>query len=195
MKADGSSDNELRIRLSTATSAMVKLGIIWQNKKMSFHTKYKLYKSLILSILLYGCETWTLMKKEEKRIQAFQNKAHRRLLCITYRQRKTNDYIHEKMTNLIGKYEPLLSTIKRRKLKYYGHICRHDGLAKTILQGKVEGKRKRGRPRNNWMHNVNNWTNKNTSELTRMVEDREEWKNFVNATCLMIPPTIQESRE
>ena len=80
------------------------------------------------------------MEKEEKRIQALQNKSHRRLLCITYRQR--NDYIHEKIINLIGKYEPLLSTIKRRKLKYYSHICRHNGLAKTILQGKVEGKRK-----------------------------------------------------
>ena len=87
---------------------MVKFGTIWQSKKIAFHVKYNLYKSLILSILLYGCETWTLMEKEEKRIQAFQNKSHRRLLCITYRQRKTNDYIHDKMKNLIGKYEPLL---------------------------------------------------------------------------------------
>ena len=164
-------------------------------QKIAFHVKYNLYKPLILSILLYGCETWTLMEKEEKRIQVFQNKSHRRLLCITYRQRKTNDYIHEKMINLIGKYEPLLSTIKRRKLKYYGHICRHDGLAKTILQGKVEGKRKKGRPRNNWMHNISKWTGRSTSELTRMTEDREKWKKCVVDTCLMIPPTIQESRE
>ena len=61
LKSDGSSDNELRIRLATATSAMVKLGTIWQSKKIAFHVKYNLYKSLILSILLYGCETWTLM--------------------------------------------------------------------------------------------------------------------------------------
>ena len=94
------------------------------------------------------------------------------------------------MINLIGKYEPLLSTIKRRKLKYYGHICRHDGLAKTILQGKVEGKRKKGRPRNNWMHNISKWTDRSTSELTRMTEDREKWKKFVVDTCLMIPPKV-----
>ena len=99
------------------------------------------------------------------------------------------------MINLIGKYEPLLSIIKRRKLKYYGHIYRHDGLAKTILQGKVEGKIEKGRPRNNWMHNISKWTDRSTSELTRMTEDREKWKTFVVDTCLMIPPTIQESRE
>ena len=113
------------------------------------------------------------MEKEEKSIQAFHNKSHIRLLCITYRQRKTNDYIHEKMINLIGKYEPLLSTIKCRKLKYYGHICRHDGLAKKISI----------------------WTDRSTSELSRMTEDREKWKKLVVDTCLMIPPTIQESME
>ena len=81
------------------------------------------------------------MEIAEKRIQDFENKSHRRLLCIIYRQHKTNKYVREQILNQIGKYEPLLSTIKRRKLTYVGHICRHETLAKTILQGKIEGTR------------------------------------------------------
>ena len=67
LKSDGAkSDNELRIRLATSTSAMVRLGQIWNSKNITFHVKYNLYKSLILSILLYGCETWTITKREEQ---------------------------------------------------------------------------------------------------------------------------------
>ena len=64
-------------------------------------------------------------------------------------------------------------------------------LSKTILQGK----RKKGRPRNNCMHNISKWTDRSTSKLTRMTVVREKWKKFVVDTCIMIPPTIQESRE
>ena len=90
LKSGVSSDNELLIRLATATSAMIRLNVIWTSKNISFKIKFNLYRSLVLSILLYGSETWTLMLNEEKKISAFENKAHRRLLEINYRQRKTN---------------------------------------------------------------------------------------------------------
>ena len=101
LTSDGVSDNELRIRLSTRK--------IWNSKNITFHVKFNLYNSLILSILLYGCETWTIMEREEKNIQAFDNKAQRILLCITYRQHKINKYIQEIVLNQIGKYEPTLA--------------------------------------------------------------------------------------
>ena len=123
LKADRSSDNELRIRIATATSAMIRLNIIWTSKNHSFKVKFNLYISLVLSILLYGCETWTLMSNEEKRIIAFENKARRRLLEINYRQMKTNKFVNETIIKLVGKFESLLSTIKRRKMSYYEHIC------------------------------------------------------------------------
>ena len=85
----------------------------------------------------------------------------------------TNNYVKEIKFNHLGKCEPLLSTIKRRKLTYFGHICRHEILTNTILQGKMEGTRGRGRPRNNWMMNINKWLKKLTSELLRKVDDRE----------------------
>ena len=124
---------------------------------------------------------------------------YRRLLCITYRIHKTNKYVQEIILNQIGKYEPLLGTIKRRMLKYFGHICRYENLAKTILHGKIEGtyqtlvKIGRGRPVNNWMININKWTQKPTCELLRQVDNREGWRRFVLKASEMISLTILES--
>ena len=72
----------------------------------------------------------------------------------SYRDRKTNDYVRQKIEELGGKQERLLQAVKRRKLQWYGHITRHDSLAKTILQGTVEGGRKRGKPRKSWLSNI-----------------------------------------
>ena len=86
LKVDGSSDKELRLRIDTVSSSMIRLNIIWTSKNIGFKVKFNLYRSLVLSILLHGCETRTLMSNEEKKITAFENKAHRRLLEINYRQ-------------------------------------------------------------------------------------------------------------
>ena len=77
----------------------------------------------------------------QKKIQAFENKSHRKLLGITYKERKINVFVHNTIIEIIGNFEPLLQTIKRRKLKWVGHISRHDNLCKTIMQGAVESSR------------------------------------------------------
>ena len=84
LKKDGSSEGEIRIRIATATTAIVRLDNIWTSKKINFTLKYNLYKSLVLSIFLYRCESWTILESMEKKIVAFENKSHRHLLCITY---------------------------------------------------------------------------------------------------------------
>ena len=195
LKSGGSSDNEFRIRLETATSAMIRLNVIWTNKNISFKIKFNLYRSLVLSILLYWCETLTLMLNEKKKISVFENKGHRRLLEINYRQRKTNAYVKETITILVGKYEPLLTTIKRKKLSYYGHLCRHDSLSKTVMQGRVEGTRVRGRPKKDWMANIIQWTDKTVGELLEKVKDRNGWRIFIVVVLEMIPPTMYASQD
>ena len=122
---------------------MVKLKKIWSSR-ISLQTKYRLYNSLVLSVLLYGCKAWTLLAETERRLEAFEFKCLRRLLQISYREHKTNEYVRTTVHRLVGPQEPLLTTIKRRKLAWYGHVTRHD-LCKTILQGTVEGGRCRGR--------------------------------------------------
>ena len=100
-----------------------------------FKLKYNLYRSLVLSILTYGCEAWSISTEMQKKLQAFENKSHRKLLGIKYQEKKKN-MIKEKIAiAIIGKYDPLLRMIKRRKIKWHGHISRHDGLRKTIMQG------------------------------------------------------------
>ena len=80
---DGRSSMEVKIRLATATAAMAKLEKIWRNKSISLPTKIKLYRSLVLSILLYGCESLTLSADLEKKLQAFEMKCYRKLLRIS----------------------------------------------------------------------------------------------------------------
>ena len=153
---------------------MARLTKIWKSN-ISFSTKYKLFKSLVLSILLYGCETWTLLADTEKRIKAFETKCLRKLLRISYREHKTNDYVRSKVMSYVGPQEPLLSTVKRRKLAWFGHVNRHDSLCKTIMQGTVEGCRKRGRQKKNWSDNVKEWTNMAMPELLKTAANRTMW--------------------
>ena len=142
---DGRSTVEVKSRLAMATSSMARLFRIWKSKEISFTSKFKLYKSLVLSIALYGCESWTLSTELESRIQSFEMKCFRRLLGISWKEKKTNEYVKATICQKVGKQEELLTTVKRRKMAWFGHVTRHQTLSKTILQGTVQGSRKRDR--------------------------------------------------
>ena len=194
LSKDGTCAAEIRIRIATATAAMVRLGRIWKSK-ISFHTKYRLYRSLVLSILLYGCEAWTLMAETEKRIQAFEMKCLRRLLHISYKEHKTNEYVRKTVCSLVGPQEPLLATVKRRKMIWFGHVTRHDSLCKTIMQGTVEGGRRRGRQRKSWSDNVKEWTDLTMPELLTQTTDRPAWRRMSASSALKSPLRQKMSRD
>ena len=78
----------------------------------------------------------------------------RRLLGISYRDHITNEEVKARIENAIEPYEDLLTSVKRRRLKWYGHVTRSSGLAKTVLQGTVQGGRRRGRQRKRWEDNI-----------------------------------------
>ena len=177
LSSDGTCTAEIRIRIATATAAMASLEKIWKSD-ISFKTKFKLYRSLVLSTLLYGCESWTLLAETERRIQAFEMKSMRKLLRISYLERKTNEFVQDQVTRLVGPQEPLLATVKRRKLQWFGHTTRHDGLSKTILQGTVEGGRRRGRQRKSWSDNIKEWTALTMPELITHAADRPTWRRL-----------------
>ena len=90
-------------------------------------------------MFLYACETWTLTADLERRISAMEMRCYRRLLGISYSQHITNEEIRRRITQEIGAHEDLLTTVKKRKLKWYGHVTTSSGLSKTILQGTVQG--------------------------------------------------------
>ena len=116
-------------------------------------------RSLVLSIFLYACESWTLTADIHRRIQSMEMRCFRRLLNINYIDHITNEEVKRRIRLEIGQYEELLSTVKKRKLKWYGHVTRASGLSKTIMQGTVRGGRKRGDQRKRWEHNISEWTN------------------------------------
>ncbi|PIK55282.1 endonuclease-reverse transcriptase [Apostichopus japonicus] len=186
---DGTSAKEIQIRIASATAAMTRLNVIWKSN-LNFSTKFRLYNSLVVSILLYGCQTWTLLAESERRIQAFETKCLRKLLRILYTDRKTNDYVRETVGDLVGPYEPLLSTVKRRKLAWFGHVTRHDSISKVILQGTVEGGRRRGRQRRNWSDNVKDWTGLDMPDLLATAANRSEWRTM-SASTVMSPRRLQ----
>ncbi|GFS00104.1 LOW QUALITY PROTEIN: hypothetical protein ElyMa_004545500 [Elysia marginata] len=91
---NGSSTVEVRTRIALATAAFAKLEKIWKSS-ISFKAKHKLFRSLVSSILTYGCETWTLMADTERRIQVFENKCLRKLLRISYKDHVTNESVRD----------------------------------------------------------------------------------------------------
>ena len=96
----------------------------------------------------------------------------RTLLGISYRNHITNEEVKARIGNAIGPYEDLLTTVKRRKLKWYGHVTRSSGLAKTILQGTVQGGRRRGRQWKRWEDNIKEWTGLEWDIMLRKAENR-----------------------
>ena len=99
--------------------------------------------SLVISIFLYVCESWALTAELEKRTQAFEMRCYRRLLNISYKDHVTNEEAHRKIQVAIGEYDELLTLVKKRKLRWFDHVSKSSGLAKTILQSTVKGKRKK----------------------------------------------------
>ena len=129
-------------------AAMARLNKIWRCNTIRFASKFISYKFLVTFILLYVCKTWTLPL-----IQAFETK-YLRKLRISYLEHKTNDWVRSKINFFVGPKEPLLTTVERLKLAWFGYVTRHDSLSKTILQGTLKGGRRRGRQRKSWMDNV-----------------------------------------
>ena len=134
-------------------------------------------RSLVISIFLYACESWTLTAELERGTQAFEMRCYRRILNISYKDHVTNEEVRRKIQAAIGEYDELLTLVKKRKLRRFGHVSRSSGLAKTILQGTAKGKRKRGRQKKRWEDNIKEWTG--GQEWTLPAQNRSRWKGIV----------------
>ena len=136
--SDNGSKPEVLSRIAQTTAAVTKVKVILNDKKIATSSKIRLMRSLAMSIFLYACETWTITADIERRIQTLEMRCFRKLLGISYRDHITKEEVKTRTGNAIRPYEDLLTSVKRRKLKWYGHVTRSSGLAKTILQGTVQ---------------------------------------------------------
>ena len=111
-------------------------------------------RSLVTSIFRYTCESWTLTAELQRRIEAMETSCYRKILHISYKDHVISEEVHAKIQQAIGPHEELLTTLKRHKLHWCGHVSHSSVLAKTIVQGTVKGGRRQGRQRKRWEDNI-----------------------------------------
>ena len=137
---DGMCSAEDCIRVAAPVASMAILNRICWCNTISFASKFKLYMSVVTSILICCCETGILLADCEKRIQVFETRCLRKLLHICYLEHKTSNWPQSEINFLVGPQEPPLATVKRQKLAWFGHVTIHDSLSKTVLQGTLGGR-------------------------------------------------------
>ena len=129
---DEGSKPEILSRIAQTTAALTKLKLVWIDKSISLSSKIRLMCSLVTSIFLYACESWTLLAELKKRIQAMETRCNRKILRISNKDHVTNEDVRAKIQQTIGPHEDL-TVVNRRKPQWNGHVSRSSGLAKTIL--------------------------------------------------------------
>ena len=128
----------------------------------------------------WTCESWTIKKAEHRRTDAFEVWCWRSLLRVPWTARKSNPSILKK----ISPEYSLEGLMLKLKLQYFGHLMRRtDSLEKTLMLGKIEGKRRRGWQRMRWLDSINDLMNMNLSKLWETVEDRGVWCAAVHAVA------------
>ena len=189
---------EVNRRLCMARSTIENMTTIWKCQAICKSLKLRIARATAFAVATYGCESWAYSKKVTKKIEAFEMWTYRRLLRVSWRQHKTNAWILEHLRT-----EPMLvKQMRKRKMKHFGHIIRHNSLEKTIIQGITAGKRGRGRPARTWEKDIEEWARTNIGEATRMAERRDLWctvkQSVIEVTVaqqLKLEPSEQRERE
>ena len=149
---------EILSRIAQTTAALIRLKPVRNDRNISLSSKIRLMHSLVTSIFLYACESWTLTAEIQRRTQAMEMRCYRKILHVSYKDHVTSEEVRAKIQQAIGPHEDLLTIVKRRKLQWYGHVSLSSGLAKTIFQGTVKGGRRQGRQKKRWENNIREWT-------------------------------------
>ena len=165
---DGKSNKEIERRSCIAKEKFSKIAHLLTSKKLKISTKLRIVKCYVYSIFTYGSEAWTLSKVLESKIDATEMWCLRRIGNIKWSDRVTNDSVLQ----MLKTKRQLLSNIQKRKTRYFGHIKRKKNLLTTAVEGKLEGKRPRGRPRNTWMSDIKEWTGQTAYACTQQAAVR-----------------------
>jgi len=142
-------------------------------------------QTLVWSVAMYGCESWTIKAANSKRLNAFEMDMYRRTMRISWREHRTNNSIIEELQPTCR----FLAEVKRRKLQYFGHVIRADNLCTHILHGTIAGNRRRERPRRRWTDDIKQWTGIPVADCVQRSRDSSVWRSLVSVSVTSDPQT------